>query len=644
MFKGRIAFLILFFGFILQSQTLMNKDSLLRLLPNAKKDTNTVLLYINIGQQYEESEPEIAKKYYRKARDLSTLINYPKGVIKYISNYTYVLNMQSIKDSSLMLNLEAVKLSRLTNDSLNLAKTLFNTGSSYLILEDYENAINYYTQGKKIFVKFGNEETEYKTDDLLQLLYYYLHQYQKAIPFGEKSVKGYRKLNNLVGLSTSLNNLGNNYLSLRKFAAAEVLYKEALEIGKKIGSKNIIAAQNLNLGNIYIQKGNYEMVKSYMETALILSQELGINESELIARKGLAYYYQNKKDYDMAEKYANEALKLSYKYNYRVERASIFTLLSNLAFSRQQHKLGGLYATKSTLLNDSILNENIEKNSLLIEKKYAFEEKNDKIKLQELKLQQKNTLNYMLIGSSIAMLLFMFLVYRNYTHKQKMQQLRINELEKEKQLTATEAVLKGEEQERIRLAKDLHDGLGGMLSGIKYSFQTMKQNLIMTPDNQSSFKRSMDMLDSSIKEMRRVAHNMMPASLVKFGLDTAIKDYCNEINTSEVLKINYQSMGMNSITIDQTTSINIYRIIQELINNIIKHASAKTAIVQLSYTDTILSLTVEDDGKGFNPENLNISKGMGWENIKNRIEFLGGNINVDSEVGKGTSIHIEISA
>ena len=136
-------------------------------------------------------------------------------------------------------------------------------------------------------------------------------------------------------------------------------------------------------------------------------------------------------------------------------------------------------------------------------------------------------------------------------------------------------MLKGEEQERTRLAKDLHDGLGGMLSGIKYSFQTMKGNLIMTPENKQAFERSMDMLDSSIKEMRRVAHNMMPEALVKFGLDTALSDFCNDINKTGALNVSYQSLGLENEIIEQTTAITIYRIVQELINNTMKHAAPK---------------------------------------------------------------------
>ena len=115
----------------LYSQVLMNKDSLLKLLPLAKEDTNAVQLYINIGQQLDTSEPNVGKMYYKKAGDLSRKLNYPKGIIKYINNYTFVLNMQGLYDSSLLLNMEGVAISRETNDSLNLAQTLFNTGTSY---------------------------------------------------------------------------------------------------------------------------------------------------------------------------------------------------------------------------------------------------------------------------------------------------------------------------------------------------------------------------------------------------------------------------------------------------------------------------------------------------------------------------------
>jgi signal transduction histidine kinase len=152
----------------------------------------------------------------------------------------------------------------------------------------------------------------------------------------------------------------------------------------------------------------------------------------------------------------------------------------------------------------------------------------------------------------------------------------------------------------------------------------------------------MDMLDSSIKEMRRVAHNMMPEALVKFGLDTALKDFCNDINRSGALQVSYQSIAMENAVIEQTTAITIYRIVQELINNTMKHAAAKSAIVQVSKTNEEIAITVEDDGKGFDPVILKAGKGIGWSNILDRVEYLKGKLDLRSEPGKGTSVHIEI--
>ena len=315
----------------------------------------------------------------------------------------------------------------------------------------------------------------------------------------------------------------------------------------------------------------------------------------------------------------------------------------------QDMSQGQYYAIKSNGLSDSILNEAIQKNTLEIEKKYESEKKELQIvkleanrKVQQFLIKQKNTLNYILIGAAISLFLVTMLSYRNYQQKQKIHQQKITDLETQQQLFATEAVLKGEEQERTRLARDLHDGLGGMLSGIKYSFNTMKGNLIMTQENAQAFERSMDMLDSSIKEMRRVAHNMMPEALVKFGLDTALKDFCNDINLTGVLRISYQSINIENVMFEQTTAIAVYRIVQELINNTIKHAGAQNAIVQLTKADNTLTLTVEDDGKGFDKNILNFSKGIGWNNIQNRVDFLKAILDVKTEKEKGTSVLVEI--
>jgi signal transduction histidine kinase len=646
-FIGLLLFLSL--SSLLTSQTTGTTDSLLKLLPAQKGDSNTVLLYIDIARQFESGEPKTAKLYYFKARDLSQKINYKAGVIKYIINYTYMLNIEGLYDSSLQLNLESVEISRQINDSLNLAKTLFNTGTSYRFKGEYESAVRYYEEGKDLFSKLGNVSFQVQTNDILQVLFYEMKEYKRAIEYGEKSVAEGRKLSNLYDLGISLNNLGLSYFMIKMTDSAKNVFEEALDIALKLGDKNMEISQYLNLGSVFLEKGEYRIMKENFEKALKLSKKLEYNQSEMLALKGLSFFYMFEKNFTLAKKYAHEALLISYNFNFKHDRISLFTQLSNISYAMQDIKLGENYATKSSLLSDSLLNETVQKNTLELEKKFETQRKEAQIKkleadkkVQQLLIKQKSTLNYILIGAAISLFIVVLLSYRNYKQKQKLQQQRISEFETQQQLTATEAVLKGEEQERTRLAKDLHDGLGGMLSGIKYSFNTMKGNLVMTPVNAQAFERSMDMLDSSIQEMRRVAHNMMPEALVKFGLDTALKDFCNDINLSGALTVSYQSIGMENAAIEQTTAITIYRIIQELINNSMKHGEGKNAIVQMSKTNNILSITVEDDGKGFDTTMLNLSKGIGWENIKNRVDFLKGKLDINSQTGKGTSVLIEV--
>ena len=648
----KIALILILLAHIigLSGQVMMNKDSLLKLLPNAKEDTNAVNLYFNIGFQYELNQPEVAKSYYLKARKLSSKLNYNMGLVNFVFHYAYILNMQNKYDSALLLDLQTLKVARNISDSLQLGKLLFNIGVTYTYTEDYENAVKYFEKGEKIFEKYGNERLQAKANDIMQGLYYQMHNYKKAIELEEKALAIFRKTNNPKWLATVLTNLGTLYSAIGQYDKAKPLFTEALAIGLKINAKNVQCENYLNLGAYYIKKGEYENIKPLMEKALPLSREIQLYGSESRILTAISIYYTYKKDYKKAESFSKKSLSLSYQNNLKAERVEIFTQLSKLAYVSKNMKLGDYYSDQSSLLSDSLLDERIQKNTLNLEKRYETAKKESLIhnleaekEVQKLSIQKKSIVNIFLMFGIGALFIISFLYYRNFSNKQKFHKQRINELETEKQLEATEAVLKGEEQERTRLAKDLHDGLGGMLSGIKYSFTTMKENLMMTPENHQAFERSMDMLDSSIKEMRRVAHNMMPEALVRFGLDTALKDFCNDINQSGALKVNYQSFGMDGIVLGETTSITLYRIIQELLNNRMKHANARSAIVQLTLSNGHLSVTVEDDGKGFDTNILKIKKGIGWVNIQNRVEFLKGKMDITSKACEGTSVQIELT-
>jgi signal transduction histidine kinase len=403
-------------------------------------------------------------------------------------------------------------------------------------------------------------------------------------------------------LQGAYQNIAKEYFELGKLDSSRIFAQKSLQSAETLDIIDGIANANLQLGRIALKENQYTDAENYFAKS--------------------STYYLNSED--------------------PAEKMSYFDELRQLKYAEGKYKEAYDLFDQFKAISDSMLNNERAKQFAEREARYQSEKKDTQIQFQQSEIAKKNILNSILIASAIVLFIISVLVYRNYQQKQKLQKQKIAELETQQQLTATEAVLKGEEQERTRLAKDLHDGLGGMLSGIKYSMNSMKGNLILTPETAQAFERSMDMLDTSIKEMRRVAHNMMPEALVKFGLDTALKDFCNDINQSGALKVNYQSIGMENAGIDQTTAISIYRIVQELINNTMKHAAAKTAIVQVTKSNGQVAVTVEDDGKGFDPAILQNAKGIGWANIQSRVDFLKGKLDINSQQGKGTSVLIEL--
>lgn len=169
----------------------------------------------------------------------------------------------------------------------------------------------------------------------------------------------------------------------------------------------------------------------------------------------------------------------------------------------------------------------------------------------------------------------------------------------------------------------------------------MKGNQILQEQDANIFSRSIEQLDTAIKEIRRVAHNMIPEALLRFGLDEAVKDLCAGINQAGAIKIKFNHYGP-AIPDEQSLQVILYRVIQELCNNAIKYANASTILIQLTKHESGISLTVEDDGIGFDVANLEKNKGIGINNLISRVNYLKGTFTIDSEKGKGTSCLVEI--
>lgn len=202
------------------------------------------------------------------------------------------------------------------------------------------------------------------------------------------------------------------------------------------------------------------------------------------------------------------------------------------------------------------------------------------------------------------------------------------------------AATEAREAERGRIAKDLHDGLGGMLSGIKFSLTGIRGNIDLKEGEAHRYDRALDQLGQSIQELRQVTHDMMPDVLLKYGLVTALKDYCDSLNNQTTLKISHQTVGQ-SRQFEPSKELILYRIVQELLTNTLRHSAATIALVQVVFSDEAVSITVEDNGRGFMLEKVS-SQGIGLANLRERVSFLRGAIDIKTAPDQGTSVYVEV--
>ncbi len=628
------------------SQVSIKEDSLLQLLQTAKEDTSTIRLLLLIQKQYATRNYDSSLFYLNKAVAYSKKLKTDKldfYINTGFSEYYYYNNDYAKALDYAEKNKE---IAEKENDLALLAKAYNNLAAVYNHFGQPKLAIESILKCLDLSEKTKDSASFPVRNLTASATYFNLNQFDKSILYARRAIMYGKQFNNSFAVMMGLNNLSSSYAGLNKLDSAIIANRQQLEFAEQ---EEDIVNINYALANIchdYFKLGDLKSLGEYAGQLVKYSKDYPDHKMTSQIQNAFALNFIAQRKFSEGKAALDSGMVVALGEDDADALANLYQSYSVLYFMQGQIKPGEYFVFK----HDSVINagnwKDLDFYSEELEAKYNTEKKEAQIKLQQTALKQKTTLNYFLIGGAGALFIISLLGYRNYRNLQKLQQAKIDELETEKQLTATEAVLKGEEQERTRLAKDLHDGLGGMLSGIKYSLSNMKENLIMTPDNTQAFERSMDMLDSSIREMRRVAHNMMPEILVKYGLDTALKEYCGEMGRSGMIKINYQSVGMRNVVLEQIAAVNIYRIIQELVTNSMKHAAAKNILVQVhaAEQEKLVAITVEDDGSGFDGNVANQQGGIGWQNIHNRVEFLKGKIDVQSSAGKGTSVMIEIAS
>jgi signal transduction histidine kinase len=312
--------------------------------------------------------------------------------------------------------------------------------------------------------------------------------------------------------------------------------------------------------------------------------------------------------------------------------------LSVIAEKKGDATLSLDYYKKHIALKDSIFSNEKMKQIEQLNAKYQTEKKEQQLQLQKAEITKKN---YLLLGLLTALAMLVFAGISFYRKRRIQHELRLQSEVMKQQDMATRAVINAEENERKRIAADLHDGVGQMMSAAKMNLSAFENEIPFASEAQkNSFENVISLVDESCKEIRSVSHQMMPNALLKSGLASAVKEFIDKIS-NRVIKINLYTEGLNE-RLDSNVETVLYRVIQECVNNVIKHSGAGNLDISLIRDQDGISATVEDNGRGFDVNDKQKFEGIGLKNISSRIKFLKGTVEFDSSQGKGTLVAIHV--
>lgn len=480
-----------------------------------------------------------------------------------------------------------------------------------------------------------------------------LGQHTKEKIYLTKAVSILKKANTPQYLAMIYQSIGENYISLGKLEEAKSNLDSMMTLLKPYPQSEMwleyYAGEALRF-NTALQ---FDSALAIVEKGVVLAKRFKGTYAEKRILLQKFYALHSKKDFPEATEVALALIKDKQFMAWETNKLQIYyglaTSYEGMKNRQNAYKWLKLYSG----LSDSLSNSKLKETANLLEVKYRTAENQKKIvalnaENEKAKLAAKNSrlVNWLLGLASIFLLIVAFFGWLFYRNSKKLalqkdlnHQQELKDIDRQQQIKLVQVMLNAKEDEQNRLARDLHDGLGCMLAIVKLNLTDYIQE--QSNHNTHELQNIVAQLDTSIAELRRISHNMMPEMLLKLGLKALLKDLC-ESAASTALKVDFQYLGIKNNLLAQE-QINIYRIIQEAITNATKHAQAQNLLLQCSQNEDVFFITVEDDGKGFDATHLDKVEGIGLSNIKSRVEYLKGKIEILSERNKrGTSINIEL--
>lgn len=595
-------------------------------------NTKDIKELLNTNRQLQFTGTDSALQFYRYILRESRKLQYAFGACAALIGMGNVYTNQSLSAEALQAAMEAVSYARKDTASRRLLALAYNNaGRAAKDLGDYKEATN---------LLFKAAETIEKVPDsrlALELVYNNLGSIMQddslSLYYFDKSEAISRKKQDLSGVGLALINKSYSYDNMKAWSRSEACLQEALQIGVQISDTLLQRRALVKLGINAIIRNMPQKGLAYLDEAEKAGRDINVFFNNALGFSRAEAYLQMK-DYKKAEAYCKKALAVAIAYNIREHVYEGHRILAAVYGQSGQHKKAYEEQLRFQQLKDSIMNEDVERNKQQLQTRYEVAQKDKSLAQKQLQItQQQRRLGQnrililaTMVGAVLLAILFFF-VYRNYSNKQRL-------LLKDQELSQLKAMIKGEEKERGRIARELHDGIGGMLVAIN-----MNLGIIKRDHPETGLDRIEGMLDDAGREVRKTAHNLVPDVLEKHDLLDALALYCAKINDAGILQIQLQCDETLPQT-DAVTALILYRIIQELVQNIVKHAGATQAGIHILQYEDKLAITIEDNGKGFDPAAA--QGGIGLNNVRHRVNALQGEVNISASPGRGTTIHIEL--
>lgn len=644
--RFKLSLLLVTIGLLANSVLAQESDNIAyryKTVLKMKDDTSKVVAMVDLAQELAISDKPRANRLHeasiKLARKLRDDIQLTSALVAYgIAN----LNQGKVDTAAIILK-EAYRLSLKTKDELDQANILVNLGNTFYFREMMDSATASIIKGIQLYEKTGNKKRAATATVNLSGVYNKQKLFSLAERSAQKALSISLQLNDIITIGRAYGNLANSYYH-RNLDSTIKYYKLGVPYLKMAGSMPHVQMAYNNLSNIYTGKKNYPLAKLYADSNLTLALQIGSPLILTNAYNRLGAVATNLGELSEADKHLKKALEYAKQEGGFLSMVEVY---KNLSYLRtEQHRWEEAYDYRILVdeFKDSLNNESNNEQIIEMEEKYQAEKTQAQIarlekekRVQKLEIKQRNTLLMGSLGVIILAIFIGFLIYRNSKQKQEIQSAEIVNLKKEKQLEALSGIIKGEENERNRMAQDLHDGLGSLLSGVKLSLTSMKGGAFLSEGNTELFGHSLSQLDGAIQEMRRVAHNLMPSVLMESGLVPALRNFSESLNESGQIHIHFEPINLSQ-RLGKEQEIVTYRMVQEAVNNAIKHAEATQIIIQIRRVENQVELEVEDNGKGFNLSKISKTKPGGLVNLQHRAEYLNGTLEIRSKAGSGTTV------